>query len=99
MSDWQTKWAIEIRDCSEGVGSKYQDPISDCVAEADKVIAQLEAENTKLKHATERLKGYRAKGAAICLEGAGCSNYTDELIAYADALEANQAKEKRNETE
>ena len=38
-------------------------------------------------NATERLKGYRAKGAALCLEGAGCSNYTDELIAYADILE------------
>ena len=38
-------------------------------------------------NATEKLKGHRAKGAAICLEGAGCSNYTDELIAYADTLE------------
>ena len=38
-------------------------------------------------NATERLKGYRAKGAALCLEGAGCSNYTDELVAYADILD------------
>ena len=41
-------------------------------------------------NATERLEGHRAKGAAICLEGAGCSNYTDELIAYADTLEGKR---------
>lgn len=48
MKDWQSKWKLEIADCKLGVGSDYQDPISDCVAEADAEISALKREHEQL---------------------------------------------------
>ena len=60
------------------------------------IVQWLIDEHAALNNATEILKGYRARGAAICLEGAGCSNYTDELIAYANTLEKGEVMMKEN---
>lgn len=45
---WQKQWALEIADSKAGVGTDYQDALSDCIAEADSYITQLEATTADL---------------------------------------------------
>jgi hypothetical protein len=69
--EWQRTWAIDIKDCRAGVGTDYQDSISDCIVHADEAITALQAENEGLKlkaHAADALSAEDAKRISYRLD-------------------------------